>query len=98
FEQAIDAADENGGGEVYIPEGTYFLNPLFLKSNVNLKGENRDLVTLKLSDDANNQKMTRLINVEGVQNIQIKQITFDGNFEKHQGGLEHMHAIFIWDS
>ncbi|WML58307.1 glycosyl hydrolase family 28-related protein [Neobacillus sp. PS2-9] len=98
FQKAITAAASKGGGDVYVPAGTYIVGPIFLKSNVNLVGENRDVVTLKLSERANDQKQTRLVNISEVQNVQIKKITLDGNFEKHKNGIEHMHTLFIWDS
>ncbi|MGG1676769.1 glycosyl hydrolase family 28-related protein [Neobacillus sp. NRS-1170] len=98
FQTAIDQASKNGGGNVYIPAGTYILNSLYLKSNVNLIGENRDLVTLKLTDNANDQEQTRLLNISEVKNVKVQNITFDGNYEKHKKGIEHMHDIFIWDS
>ncbi|MBT2701397.1 hypothetical protein J7E79_29515 [Bacillus sp. ISL-40] len=51
FQKAINTVAKNGGGDVNIPAGTYILQPIFVKSNVNLVGENRDTVTLKLSND-----------------------------------------------
>ncbi|WP_169720313.1 glycosyl hydrolase family 28-related protein [Atopococcus tabaci] len=98
FEQAIEAAASNGGGEVFVPVGTYVLHPIFLQSHVDLIGADRDVVTLKLSDDADNQGLTRLVNIEEAENIQIHNITFDGNAPAHEGGTEHMHTLFIWDS
>jgi len=98
FQKAMDKVSLKGGGEVFIPAGNYILQPIFVKSNVNLVGENRDTVTLKLSDDANDQKQTRLVNINNVKNIKLKNITFDGNYKKHTNGIEHMHAVFVWDS
>ncbi|MEH7481759.1 glycosyl hydrolase family 28-related protein [Neobacillus drentensis] len=98
FQKTIDSVAKNGGGDVNIPAGTYILQPIFVKSNVNLVGENRDTVTLKLSNTANDQKQTRLVNVNEVKNVQIRNLTIDGNYENHTDGIEHMHTIFIWDS
>ena len=98
FQKAIDTIASNGGGDVYVPAGTYILEPIFVKSNVNLIGEDRDTVTLKLSNSANDQRQTRLVNLSEVKNVQIKNLTLDGNYEKHTDGTEHMHTIFIWDS
>lgn len=36
FQRAIDDCAAAGGGTVYVPEGNYLVNPLFLKSNVRL--------------------------------------------------------------
>ncbi|WP_040203782.1 right-handed parallel beta-helix repeat-containing protein [Neobacillus jeddahensis] len=98
FQKAIDEVNSNGGGEVFVPPGNYILQPIFVKSNVSLVGENRDTVTLKLSDAANDQKQTRLVNINNVKNVQLKNITFDGNYKKHTNGIEHMHTVFVWDS
>ncbi|CEG28638.1 right-handed parallel beta-helix repeat-containing protein [Bacillus sp. B-jedd] len=97
FQEAIDFVAKNGGGEVYVPKGTYSLHPIFLKSNVNLVGESRDSVILKLSKRAPDD-FTRLVNLESVSNVKIQNITFDGNAKKHPKGIEHMHDIFAWDS
>lgn len=98
FQKAIDYLTSKGGGDIYIPSGIYILQPIWLKSNVNLIGENRDSVILKLSNDANDQKQTRMVNLSNVQNIQIKNITFDGNASHHPNGIEHMHCLFIYNS
>ncbi|MEH7011466.1 right-handed parallel beta-helix repeat-containing protein [Neobacillus niacini] len=97
FQKAINDVAKKGGGEVYVPKGTYILQPIFLKSKVNLVGENRDTVILKLSDQAPDD-YTRVINLENVNNIKIQNITIDGNSQNHPNGIEHMHNIFAWDS
>ncbi|MEH7250887.1 right-handed parallel beta-helix repeat-containing protein [Neobacillus niacini] len=97
FQNAINAVAEKGGGDVYVPEGTYILEPIFLKSKVNLVGESRDNVVLKLSDQAPDD-YTRVINLENIGNVKIRNITCDGNSQNHLNGIEHMHCIFVWDS
>ncbi|WP_316569199.1 right-handed parallel beta-helix repeat-containing protein [Neobacillus sp. YIM B06451] len=97
FQKAVDFVAKEGGGEVFVPEGTYIINPVFIKSNVNLVGESRDLVVIKLSDQALDD-FTRMVNLESISNVKIQNITFDGNAENHPNGIEHMHAIFAWDS
>jgi hypothetical protein len=97
FQNAINAVAEKGGGDVFVPEGTYILQPISLKSKVNLVGENRDNVVLKLSDQAPDD-YTRVINLENINNIKIQNITCDGNSQNHPNGIEHMHCIFAWDS
>ncbi|WP_042353815.1 right-handed parallel beta-helix repeat-containing protein [Bacillus rubiinfantis] len=94
FQKAIDQLSKNGGGEVYIPSGIYILQPIKLKEHVNLLGENRDNVILKLSDKARNGQ-TRLIEMD--HNTKIQQITCDGNYQHHPNGSEHMHCIFVFD-
>src|SRR3954447_6174845 len=74
FQKAIDKVSSKGGGEVFVPAGDYILQPIFVKSNVSLVGENRNTVTLKLSDYANDKKQTRLVNINNVKNVQLKNI------------------------
>ncbi|MFA9389600.1 MAG: LamG-like jellyroll fold domain-containing protein [Prolixibacteraceae bacterium] len=49
IQKAIDACNENGGGTVIIPQGTFFSGTLFLKSNVTLEIEKGGM--LKAVDD-----------------------------------------------
>ncbi|MGJ7919520.1 right-handed parallel beta-helix repeat-containing protein [Neobacillus sp. LXY-4] len=97
FQDAIDNLSKKGGGDVIIPIGTYILQPIFLKSKVNLVGENRDNVIIKLSDHAPDD-YTRVINLINTSNTKIQNITCDGNNKNHPNGIEHMHCIFAWDS
>jgi hypothetical protein len=97
FQKAIDYVAAKGGGDVYVPKGTYSLTPIYLKSKVNLVGENRDSVVIKLSDNAPDD-YTRVINLENIQDVKIQNITCDGNKKNHPNGIEHMHCIFTWDS
>jgi len=94
FQQAIDDLAANGGGDVFVPAGTYILQPIFLKPNINLIGENSDTVILKLSNDAPDD-YTRLITMDN--NTKIQSITCDGNYQNHPNGTEHMHCIFASD-
>lgn len=94
FQAAIDDIGDKGGGDVWIPVGTYLLHPIFLKPNVNLIGENRDTVILKLSDEAKDD-YTRLITMEN--NTKVQSLTCDGNYQNHPNGIEHMHCIFVYD-
>ncbi|MFZ3591241.1 right-handed parallel beta-helix repeat-containing protein [Bacillus sp. DJP31] len=95
FQNAIDYLAEQGGGDLFIPAGTYDLHPIFLKSKVNLVGENRDRVILKLNDHASNEQ-TRLITMES--NTKVQSLTCDGNYQNHPNGSEHMHCVFVYDS
>jgi nitrous oxidase accessory protein NosD len=95
FEKAIDSLSEKGGGDVFIPKGTYILHSIFLKPKVNLIGEDRKLVILKLADNAPDG-YNRLINMDDYTKIQ--NITCDGNYRNHPNGTEHMHCIFAYDS
>ena len=94
FQHAIDDLSKRGGGEVFIPEGTYALHPIFLKPKTSLIGENRDTVTLKYADDARDG-YHRLINMN--DHTKVKNFTCDGNYRNHPNGTEHMHCIFAYD-
>ncbi|MGX6446048.1 right-handed parallel beta-helix repeat-containing protein [Neobacillus sp. K501] len=94
FQNAINDLSQQEGGNVFIPEGTYILQPIFLKPKVNLVGESRDRVSLKLANDAPDGH-NRLINME--DNTKIQNITCDGNYRNHPKGTEHMHCIFAYD-
>jgi hypothetical protein len=94
FQKAIDQLSELGGGDVYIPTGTYSLHSIFLKPKINLIGENQDKVTLKLADDAPDG-YNRIINMN--DHTKVKNLTCDGNYKKHPKGTEHMHCIFAYD-
>jgi len=95
FQSAIDYLGSRDGGNVYIPAGTYSLNPIYLKPFVNIVGENRDTVTLKLSDTSGSGYY-RVINM--ANDTKVQNITCDGNAQKHPDGIEHMHCIFAFDA
>ncbi|KKK36617.1 hypothetical protein WQ57_18385 [Mesobacillus campisalis] len=94
FQSAIDNLSAKGGGDVVVPEGVYSLHPLFLKPNINLVGENRDTVILKLADDVPDGQH-RLINMNN--HTKVQNITCNGNYVNHPNGNEHMHCIFAYD-
>lgn len=95
FKDAIDDLAAKGGGNLFVPKGTYILHPIFLKPKVNLVGENRDTVTLKLADNVPDGQ-NRLITMDDFTKVQ--NITCDGNYLNHPNGTEHMHCIFAYDN
>ena len=95
FQDAINDLHAKGGGDIYIPEGTYLIHSIFLKPNINLLGENRDTVTLKFADDAPDGYV-RVINMD--DHTKVQNITCDGNYQMHPNGTEHMHCIFAFDN
>lgn len=95
FQSAIDYLGKRGGGTVFVPAGTYSLKPIFLKPFVSIVGENRDTVTLKLSDTSGSGYY-RVITM--ANDTKIQNITCDGNAKKHPDGIEHMHCIFAFDA
>jgi len=91
IQQAIDAANQAGGGTVLIPAGVYTTGPIELKSNVCLYTEHGALV--KFSDDftlypvidasfegLDTKRCQSPISARNAENIAIKgHGTFDGN-------------------
>ncbi|MFB7138205.1 right-handed parallel beta-helix repeat-containing protein [Gottfriedia sp. NPDC056225] len=95
FQSAIDYLGSKGGGTLFVPAGTYSLKPIFLKPFVNIVGESRDTVTLKLSDSSGSGYY-RVITM--ANDTKIQNITCDGNAKNHPDGIEHMHCIFAYDA
>lgn len=72
FQNAINAASQNGGGKVVVPAGYYVTGQLVLKSGVNLHLEDKATI-LGSTDrrDYNNKLPLALIAAKGEQNIAI---------------------------
>lgn len=98
IQNAIDTAYKNGGGTVYIPEGTYMIKGnhdaadggIRLPSNITLEGAGMGLTNLKLVDDYN-YKLTgivRTISGEVTKNVVIRDITIDGNQANNKGEVD----------
>ena len=85
---AIDAAAAAGGGEVYLPPGTYALmaeageSALLLKANVSLSGESAASSVLRLA--AGSGAVDGIIRVIG-DHTGAARLTLDGNRENHSG-------------
>ncbi|WP_308812183.1 glycosyl hydrolase family 28-related protein [Pseudomonas japonica] len=88
IQQAIDAAAKAGGGQVYVPQGTYMLSGanddggcLTLKSNVNLNGERMGLAILKLADGSSEDiaGLIHTVSDANTLNASIRNLTLDGN-------------------
>lgn len=85
IQEAIDSVSERGGGVVFFPKGTYYIDALKsieLKDNVTLdfsKG-----VTLKaLPNDSGNYEM---INIENVKNVTLNgNVHIEGERKEHKG-------------
>lgn len=97
IQKAIDAAFKAGGGEVYIPGGTYVVSGvnsdggcLTLKSNVTLNGQGMGLTTLKLGDGSS-QDIAGLVHTSSTVdtvNVTISNLTFDGNKANTSGVVD----------
>jgi polygalacturonase len=85
IQRAIDSISERGGGVVFFPQGTYYIDALEsinVKDNVTLDFSNG--VTLKaLPNDSGNYAM---INIENVKNVTLNgNVHIEGERKEHKG-------------
>jgi parallel beta-helix repeat protein len=76
---ALDQANSDGGGVVYLPEGTYRITAsLVAKSNVTLQGPGGRAATIKQD---NNVNLSMLINdtAADLENFTVYRLAWDGN-------------------
>ena len=71
IQQAIDEAEEKGGGTVYFPPGTYLTGTIVLKSNVSLLFESGATLLGSTSLADYNGEKKSLISGEHLENIKI---------------------------
>nr|GEZ89525.1 hypothetical protein [Tanacetum cinerariifolium] len=89
IQKAIDAAAAAGGGQVYLPEGTYMVSAttgscLALKSNVSLVGQGMGVSTLKLANDLPSA-VTGILTANGTHDVGASKLTLDGNLQHNTG-------------
>jgi Ca2+-binding RTX toxin-like protein len=105
IQAAIDAAAEAGGGDVYIPAGTWTLTAagkpadgaLMLKSNVFIKGDGMGATVLKLADGSS-QAVTGLIRSasgEATHDFGVSNLTLDGNRDATTGKVDGWYNGFL---
>lgn len=98
IQAAIDAAAAAGGGQVYVPAGTYIVSGgeepsdgcLMLKSNVHLYGDGMGETTIKVADGSDT-KITGIIRSaygEETHDFGISQLTIDGNRDHTTGKID----------
>ncbi|MFO1242920.1 MAG: glycosyl hydrolase family 28-related protein [Rickettsiales bacterium] len=99
IQDAIDAAYNAGGGDVYIPTGTYILtgNPsdksdgcIVVKSNVNIYGDGMGETILKVKDGWSGS-ITGVIRSpfnEETHDYSVKNLTIDGNRDSTTGKID----------
>lgn len=75
LQAAIDASNAAGGGQVYLPTGTYLHTGITLKTNVILVGENRTTTTLKNTSNFHGVTISNITGF-GVRELTVSQ---DGN-------------------
>ncbi|WP_415769067.1 M10 family metallopeptidase C-terminal domain-containing protein [Pseudomonas sp. LB3P38] len=98
IQSAIDAAAAAGGGQVYIPTGTYIVSGgeepsdgcLMLKSNVYLYGDGMGKSTVKVADGSDT-KITGVIRSaygEETHDFGVSNLTIDGNRDNTTGKID----------
>ncbi|WP_335944278.1 putative Ig domain-containing protein [Pseudomonas sp. G166] len=98
IQSAIDAAAAAGGGQVYMPTGTYIVSAgeepsdgcLMLKSNVYLYGDGMGETTVKVADGSDT-KITGVIRSaygEETHDFGVSNLTIDGNRDNTTGKID----------
>ncbi|UVL01136.1 M10 family metallopeptidase C-terminal domain-containing protein [Pseudomonas sp. B21-048] len=98
IQSAIDAAAAAGGGQVYMPTGTYIVSGgeepsdgcLMLKSNVYLYGDGMGATTVKVADGSDT-KITGIIRSaygEETHDFGVSNLTIDGNRDSTTGKID----------
>jgi hypothetical protein len=102
IQAALDACSTGGGGEVWVPNGTYILGQgagffnLNIPANVTIRGESRAGTVLKQA--AATGASVRLFIAQGADS-RITNMTLDGNKDNNTAfpadlGAEHRHGVF----
>ncbi|KJZ64419.1 putative Ig domain-containing protein [Pseudomonas fluorescens] len=105
IQSAIDAAAAAGGGQVYVPTGTYIVSGgeepsdgcLMLKSNVYLYGDGMGETTVKVADGSDT-KITGVIRSaygEETHDFGVSNLTIDGNRDHTTGKVDGWFNGFI---
>lgn len=84
FQNAINAASTAGGGTVYVPQGTYVINAVYLASNVALVGAGMGASVLLLnpaSTPGTDAIVIRVANgsTTAASYVTVRDLTIDGN-------------------
>jgi len=92
IQAALDAANSAGGGEVYVPTGSYALKaPLRIYSNTRLRADKR--ATFIRAASYSPMLLPGIGDVdgyEGVQNVEVSGGTWDGNGSQFPSGFSHL--------
>ncbi|MEG5263024.1 putative Ig domain-containing protein [Pseudomonas sp. JDS28PS106] len=98
IQQAIDAAAAAGGGQVYVPPGTWIVSGgeepsdgcLMLKSNVYMYGDGMGVSNIKVADGSDT-KITGIIRSaygEETHDFGLSNLTLDGNRDNTTGKID----------
>lgn len=89
IQAAINAVSVAGGGNIYIPQGTFLVSLLTIPSNIRILTSGKSTIIKQTSGTALG---TRVINVTG-SNVTIGDMTVEGNIATDTN--EQNHAIYI---
>lgn len=101
LQSEIDQASINGGGIVAVPKGMYVVDePIILKSNVHLKGAGmgESILRLNLEKSKGSEDDSSILMTEpNAQNIQISDLTFDGEKDKRRAQINdsYSHTLIL---
>lgn len=98
IQRAIEAASKAGGGQVYVPAGTYVVSAgnepgdgcLMLRDNVQLYGAGMGKTTIKVADGSDTKITGVIRSAYGEQNhdFGISNLTIDGNRANTTGKID----------
>lgn len=109
FQDALDYISSVGGGELYVPQGTYYVRRtevagkaycIKIPSNCKIIGDDMNKSVIKLM--AKQTNYTRIAYFEKNTNLVLSNLTFDGNASaqvKTKGAYnEHLGGLFVSQS
>ena len=105
IQSAIDAAAAAGGGQVYVPPGTFIVSGgeepsdgcLMLKSNVHMYGDGMGVSNIKVADGSDT-KITGIVRSaygEETHDFGLSNLTLDGNRDNTTGKIDGWFNGFI---
>lgn len=87
IQAALNTVGQDGGGEVFIGEGSYELGfTLNIPSNVMVRGSRSKKTVFKLANGVNGHVITNSDNTNGNVNISLSHIVVDANGSNQSGG------------
>lgn len=94
IQEAIDACAAAGGGEVYLPAGTYLVSAsIALASKVSLRGGGADATTIRLADGSN----VAVIDGNDSCDLALRDFAVDGNKANQTPGTALARGIYLHD-
>jgi hypothetical protein len=88
IQNALDAAESQGGATVYLPRGDYLVTGIRYGDNVTIRGAGIDVTTIKLADGTNKDpiraKRDDPANDTIVENVRLGHFSVDGNKANNQ--------------